>query len=97
MSVSAVGMVWYKRQDYKRVLQIMEDADVLPPTYDKWLHAAEKAMEKMKRSGHMVVRAYIDPQTFPAWCVEHGLTPDANARSDFASRAARAQYQRGNA
>ena len=97
MSVSITGIVWYKREDYKRILEIMEDADVLPPTYDKWLHGAEMGMEKMKRSGRMVVRAYIDPQTFPAWCVEHGHTTNAKTRTEFANRAAIAQYQHGSA
>ena len=30
-------MSWYRAEDYRRILEIMEDADKLHSTYDQWL------------------------------------------------------------
>jgi hypothetical protein len=61
----AIGIPWYFRQDYRRILDIMKDADTLPTTYDAWLRKAEKVESDYKRQGFVVVRAIIDPSKFP--------------------------------
>jgi hypothetical protein len=38
------GIPWYKREDYPLILEIMEDADGLPATYDEWEELAEEAV-----------------------------------------------------
>ncbi len=51
MSISVVvGVPWYTRQNYRRILEIMEDAHLLPSTFDKWLHAAEEVIESCKNT-----------------------------------------------
>jgi hypothetical protein len=85
MQVRSVGMCWYLAQDYPRILEIMEDAKKLHKTHDQWLKAAELGERELKRKGHIVVRALIDPEAFTVWCRENGLNRDSNARSTFAS------------
>jgi hypothetical protein len=85
----AIGVPWYVRQDYSRLLAIMEDADVLPPRYDQWLQRAERFERDRLREGQIVVRAIIDPQNFPAWCAARGLNVDAKGRAAFAGEEAR--------
>ena len=86
--VRAVGIAWYHRQDYRRILDIMEDADILPASYDEWLKGAEAGERQLKRSGHTVVRAIIDPDEFPAWCRTRSLKIDAEGRVRWANEAA---------
>jgi len=81
--VRAVGIAWYSRQNYRRILEIMEDADKLPATYDQWLKSAETGERQMKHSGYIVVRAIIDPEEFVAWCRSRGLKADAKARMQW--------------
>jgi len=83
--VRAVGMSWYRAEDYRRILEIMEDADKLHSTYDQWLKAAERGERELKGKGHIVIRAMLDPDQFTAWCREKGLKRDAQARTQFAS------------
>jgi ribosomal protein S10 len=64
----AIGIPWYERETYRRILQIMEDATVLPATYEKWRYAADKFVRTAERSGAVVVRAIIDPDEFVGWC-----------------------------
>lgn len=82
-SVRAVGIAWYSRQRYRRILEIMDDAEKLPATYDQWLKGAETGERQLKRSGHIVIRAMIDPEEFVSWCRTRGLKPDAQARMQW--------------
>ncbi|MFN3686119.1 hypothetical protein [Salinarimonas sp.] len=84
----AVGIAWYERDDYPRILEIMTDADTLPRTYDAWKKSAEGAERAVKGSGAHVVRAIIEPDKFRAWCLSNGLDVDAKARMRFASETA---------
>lgn len=86
--VRALGMAWYTSQDYRRILEIMEDAEKLPTTYDKWCQLAERGEREAKRAGHIVIRAIIDPQEFRVWAHARGLNIDAKARVAFANEVA---------
>jgi len=84
--ISSLGIGWYNREDYPRILQIMEDAHVLPPTYDVWRKKAEGLESQVKASGAaVVVRAIIKPEEFVAWCASRGMKVDAKARTAFGS------------
>ncbi|BEV00100.1 hypothetical protein [Novosphingobium olei] len=84
-----VGLVWYRRADYRRVLEVMLDAENLPRTFDKWQGQAERAETDFKRRGHATVRAYVDPNDFVAWCAATGHQVDAKGRNAWANLAAR--------
>ena len=95
MKISAMGVPWYRRQDYARILEVMEDAHLLPPTFDKWLYRAEQALKQAVDRGVLPVKAYIDPDQFVAWCRDRGLNVDAAARMQFAAAVAHAHYAEG--
>lgn len=80
LPVRAVGLPWYLRQDYPRILDIMEDAENLPATWFEWNKKAERHQRDAERQGHIVIRAVIDPDDFPDWCRTRGLNVDAEAR-----------------
>lgn len=83
-----VGIAWYKREQYARILEVMVDTHLLPPTYNAWLKAAEKGVKSLQRQGHRPVRAYLDPDAFVSWCGALNIKPDADARMRFANDAA---------
>ncbi|HJR21475.1 MAG TPA: hypothetical protein VJ822_07635 [Dongiaceae bacterium] len=93
-SVRVVGMVWYRREDYKAIKAIMVDSEELPDTYDKWRYQVEKTVKQLKRHGLMVERVYIDPQEFPDWCRAKGMQLNGAARSAFASEGGRPEAVR---
>lgn len=88
LRVSVTGIGWYKRADYARVLEVMEDRERLPPTFDKWQRKAEDMERKLQSQGMRVIRAHIDPEKFVAWCAERGLNVDADARMRWGNEAA---------
>lgn len=88
MGLSAIGIPWYKRADYARILEIMADRDKLPETFDKWQSKAEQAERGAKAAGKLTVRAHIDPDNFVAWCAANGVELDSHGRNKWAAEIA---------
>ena len=65
--------------------EIMDDAEVLPGSYDDWLVDAQDAVDQLRSQGVAVVAADIVPRTFLTWCERSNHHPDALARRTFAS------------
>lgn len=88
MQVQAIGMPWYTRDNWPRLMAMFEDRHKLHRTYDEWLRAAEAGCKAQEVKGVRVVRANIDPDDFAQWCKAKGLKLDANGRMAFANEAA---------
>lgn len=87
IKIGAAGMVWYKREDYPLILEIMDDNESLATTYDDFITGAEKVFNQLTAQGMRMIRAEIDPRTFPEWCSTHGFKKlNSEARSAFANR-----------
>lgn len=92
--VDAIGIAWYRLEDYDAIRRIMADRNQLPDTFSIWRMKAE-AHEKMeRRNGKVVVRVFIDPETFPDWCLSRSLDVDAKARMLYASLIAKLTIER---
>ncbi len=89
MTVEAVTLNWYRREDYARLLTIFEDAEKLPATFDEWLNKAEHGEEMLSKSGKRVIRVVIGPDEFTAWCATQKLKLDAHGRNQFSTFKAR--------
>lgn len=83
-----VGLVWYTRENYPRILDVMEDRDVLPDTFDDWQHRAEEGRKKLFSQGFAVLKVQLDADEFVAWCRARALHVDASSRSAYANEAA---------
>lgn len=88
MDVLAIGFAWYEEADYPEIRRIMADGELLPVSYRQWLQKAEYGESEQIKAGHRVVRAVIDPKTFPAWCKARGLNVDSKGRTAFANNEA---------
>lgn len=83
--VQAFGMAWYLESDYEALRAMFIDGHKLPATFLQWQDQAEQARKRYLRQGHIVVKAHIDPATFPAWCAANGCDVDATGRIKFAN------------
>lgn len=84
------AMVWYKEEHYQQLLALFDDAELLPRTYADWLDRALSKKAEVEAAGDQVMKVYIDPETFPAWCAERNLPKDANSRAELALEVAQA-------
>jgi hypothetical protein len=83
------ALPWYARGDYSALLELVSDPDMLPVTYDAWLKRAKRTESMMQKAGFGVVRIWIRPVPFAAWCKERNVSPNQVARLTFANEAAR--------
>lgn len=86
--VQIVGMSWYRREDYARILEVMEDAHVLHATHAEWLAAAEKTQKGIEAKGYRAFKAELRLDEFVAWCRNRGLNINADARKLWGNEAA---------
>jgi len=83
------AMVWYKEEHYSRLLDLFDDAELLPKTYGDWLVRAEEKKAEVEAAGDQVLKVFIDPETFPEWCAGKNMPKDANSRAELALEVAR--------
>ncbi|MEP7030595.1 MAG: hypothetical protein ABI830_06655 [Pseudolabrys sp.] len=88
----AVGVYWFEEADYPAVLEISDDRDTMPPTFEAWRKMAEEMKKGLEAYGHPVLKVRIDPKTFAAWCVAHGTTPGRAGRKMFVADAVKERY-----
>jgi hypothetical protein len=87
----AVGVSWFREEDYAAARALFDATDKLPP-WEQWLKAAKELEQNFLSEGYIVERVYIDPDTFPDWCRERGLRIDRHARTRFSAEAVNAKY-----
>jgi hypothetical protein len=90
----AVAAFWIKEEDYPALLQLFDDGDKMPPRWKDWLKMAEEMERGLKAYGHVVLRVYIDPTTFPDWCAAHATSPGSAGRRKFVAAAVTERYGR---
>jgi hypothetical protein len=88
---SIQAMVWYKKEDWDQLMVLFPDSHLLPPSYDNWLNRAEEMKTQVEASGDVVIKVFIDPETFPAWCKEQGKEMNSESRAELAIQVAQAQ------
>ncbi len=88
-TIRTVGVPWYTRDEYPRILEVMEDAHTLAPIYEQWLIAAESNETEARRAGIRVVRVPIDPDVFQRWCADRGSAPVRASRMEFVNEVMR--------
>jgi hypothetical protein len=95
MQVQAMGFVWYRKEDYESCRAMFPDGSNLPDTYDEWLVMAQSHYDRVTARGMKVVKAYIDPDTFPEWCRTHNMPMDTNGRNAYANERAYLKFKNG--
>lgn len=77
------AITWYRREDYFKIRLIMEDAAVLPETFDAWHAKATERYDALVKEGLVMKKVIIDPVLFPEWCRKMNLKTNAQARAKF--------------
>ena len=63
-TIRALGIPWYRPEDWNALLAIFVDRENFPTTYDKWLRRAGRAEKEFERNGTLAERVYLDPAEF---------------------------------
>ncbi len=80
---AVLGIAWYRREEWSRLLEIAADRDELEDTYEEWLHNAETRLHEMAEAGINPTRVYINLDELQDWCIVQGRPLDGDARAVF--------------
>lgn len=81
-----LGIAWYRKEQWNRLLEVSADREELEDNYDDWLRTAEGTLKKLKRAGTEIVKVDIDVNKLVAWCVVTKRTLDGSARAEYVSK-----------
>lgn len=80
----AVGLAWYRKDEWPQLLEVSVDADQLEGSWDEWVRHARKKLARMVTQGVPVEKVDVGVDDLVAWCRRQGRPVDASARADFA-------------
>jgi hypothetical protein len=82
---------WYRREDYERIRQIMDDGDEFPPTFDEWEVNAKRGIERAASMDFILKPITFDPDEFLTFCDAKKIPRDSKARAMFGIERGRAK------
>jgi len=91
-----VGVAWYRRQEWQRLLEVSEDRDELETIYDEWAAAMPAHMAEIEKAGFKPHKIDVATEDLIAWCRSNGRVVDGAARADYAAHKLRDLNLRGN-
>ena len=87
----AAAVVWYDdAATWEEFKAAAADLDVWEETYEEWLEHAEAGMAELDRRNIFARKVAYQLDGFLKWCEANDKSPDANARSQYASFVAEA-------
>lgn len=78
-----VGIGWYQRDQYDKLLEAAADRDKLDDSYEAWTASAEKAIQNGVKAGMKMEKVYINVDDLIAWCNEQSLALNGEARAKY--------------
>ena len=85
MNPQAVGIAWYREENYTRLRDMFDDGEKLHPTFTGWQKAALATKEKLENDGLVVYCVDIEPSVFADWCRNEKMKLNAEARNKYSS------------
>jgi hypothetical protein len=81
-----IGFGWFTREQWQRLIEVVEDRNELDDTYEQWEKSAVAAMQMIERQGHKVERVYIEVEALVSWCKRKGLTVNGKSRAEYVTQ-----------
>ena len=80
---TVMGVAWYRRDQWDRLLEISSDRAELEDTYDEWKAVAEENLVNLAQHGYELCKVQIDVEELLIWCNSQNRTVDGDARTEF--------------
>ena len=79
----AVGLAWFDRKQWKRLIEVVEDRRELDDTYEQWQQSALEAVRAIESQGQKVERVHVEVESLVSWCREKGLPVNGKSRAEY--------------
>ena len=89
---AAIGVAWYRKEQWGDLLGVSEDRDKLEATYGEWLIEANLALRRMRQSGMDIRKVDVDVEELVRWCREQGRPVNAASRAYYVAERVKGEY-----
>jgi hypothetical protein len=89
-----VGMAWFRKEDWPKLLEVSADPDQLEKTHQEWLEFALASIIDLRAKGLRVEKVDVGVDELVAWCQARGVPVDGKARADFAAFKLRKRHEK---
>ncbi len=86
MKDMAIGIGFYRREQWQLLRETAVDAHLLAESYDDWIEVLDSAVTKISERGLEPRLIEVDLNDLLAYCRHHGVQNNAEARSKFISK-----------
>ncbi len=65
-----IVIAWYKKDEYDKLLNVIDDADSMPVNYGEWLemYFATTTMKHLRGQGYDVKKVIVNVDELTDWC-----------------------------
>jgi len=78
-----IAIAYYRKQDWERFLQMIDDKKSMHETWEEWLKSFEKIKSRCEEEGLIVKTVIVDIDELNHYCKIRGIKNDGKARSTF--------------
>jgi len=79
-----IKLAYYRREDWKRLLRMIDDRDGMHDKWKDWHKDFENAKQQLTLQGFEVIDVVVDLDELMKYCEQNGLENNGKARSQFA-------------
>ena len=84
-SAKKVGLARYRKDQWQRWLETVDDRSRWEDTYEAWQTHAEVMADRLRRAGLEVIFVDLDADEFAQWRRSRGYKNDSESRSRYAA------------
>lgn len=86
-----LGVAWYRRDQWQKLLSASVDNEDLEETYDEWEKQAEAKICDLRLRGQVIKKVDVDIDALLKWCQEKRIPLNSSARAKFVAERLRAE------
>lgn len=79
----AIKLAYYRKKDWKRFLNMIDDRDKMHGSWHDWHKAFQKTKRELINQGFEVLDVVVDLDELFQYCKTKGIKIDGSARSQF--------------
>ena len=87
-----VGLAWFDRKQWQRLIETVEDRNELDDTYEQWQQSALEAVRMIERQGQQVEKVHVEVESLVYWCKEKGLPVNGKSRAEYVTELMRRRH-----
>jgi hypothetical protein len=82
----ALGIAWYRREQWDRLRDVSVDSEFLEKTWDEWVANARERFIEMSIAGFRAERIDVDVERLIQWCRSNRRLLDGEARAEYVTQ-----------